>query len=467
MPVVVLGAGAVGTATAWYLSKAGHEVTVVERQDAAALETSWGNGGVIHASEVEPWSQPGMPLKILKWLGKENAPLLLRYGAIPHMWRWGLAFARNCTPERFAANSRANLELALYSLRSLQEIGAETGIAYDRATRGVLKIYRSKESLDGRGARLRRARASTGCATSGSTSRAASSSSRRSTRHAAHAGRRALLRARRGGRLQQVHAGAGGGLRGARRALPLWRRRWRRSRRRSGRVRASMTSAGRHRGRHRRRGAWQLHGPAARQARHPRADLSGEGRLDHLPARRLEFGARDMPVIDDSKLFGLVPIGDRMRISGSAEITGYDTTPAPARAEAIIANASFTFPELTRHLDLAQGAHLGGAAAGQPGRHADHGAGRAQGAVGQCRPRTSRLDAFLRLRPGRRRHGLGQETGDRVAGAAGRRRYRGQLSTRRTWPRCSDGAAPIACGRHSVFGAHPRYRTDLEQTDAR
>ena len=125
MKVVVLGAGAVGVATAWYLRKAGHDVTVVERQEEAALETSWGNGGVIHASEVEPWSQPGMPQKILKWLGKENAPLLLRYGAIPHMWRWGLAFARNCTPERFAANSRANLELALYSLRSLQEIGEE------------------------------------------------------------------------------------------------------------------------------------------------------------------------------------------------------------------------------------------------------------------------------------------------------------------------------------------------------
>ena len=158
MTVVVLGAGAVGVATAWYLSKAGHDVTVVERQDAAALETSWGNGGVIHASEVEPWSQPGMPLKIMKWLGKENAPLLLRYGAIPHMWRWGFAFARNCTPEKFAANSRANLDLALYSLRSLQEIGAENGIEYDRATKGVLKIYRSKESLDNASARLRHAR---------------------------------------------------------------------------------------------------------------------------------------------------------------------------------------------------------------------------------------------------------------------------------------------------------------------
>ena len=77
MTTIVLGAGAVGTATAWYLSKSGHDVVLIERQKDAAMETSWGNGGVIHASEVEPWSQPGMPMKIIKWLGKENAPLVL------------------------------------------------------------------------------------------------------------------------------------------------------------------------------------------------------------------------------------------------------------------------------------------------------------------------------------------------------------------------------------------------------
>ena len=140
MKIVVLGAGAVGVATAWYLRKSGHDVDIVERQTEAGMETSWGNGGVIHASEVEPWSQPGMPQRILGWLGKENAPLLLRYGAIPHMWRWGLEFARNCTTERFRQNARYNLILAVHSLQSLQEIGAETGIDYDRATRGVLKI---------------------------------------------------------------------------------------------------------------------------------------------------------------------------------------------------------------------------------------------------------------------------------------------------------------------------------------
>ncbi|HEY1384796.1 MAG TPA: FAD-dependent oxidoreductase, partial [Dongiaceae bacterium] len=128
MTTVVLGAGVVGTATAWYLKKSGHDVILIERQNAAAMETSWGNGGIIHASEVEPWSQPGMPTKIVKWLGKEDAPLLLRYGAIPHMFRWGIAFARNCTPELFRANALSNLHLALHSLRSLQEIGTETGI---------------------------------------------------------------------------------------------------------------------------------------------------------------------------------------------------------------------------------------------------------------------------------------------------------------------------------------------------
>src|SRR5882757_10107570 len=148
MTTVVLGAGVVGTATAWYLRKSGHDVVLIERQAEAAMETSWGNGGIIHASEVEPWSQPGMPAKIIRWLGKEDAPLLLRYRAIPQMFGWGLAFARNCTPERFRENALSNLHLALHSLRSLQEIGAETGIAYDRATRGVLKIYRSKDALD-------------------------------------------------------------------------------------------------------------------------------------------------------------------------------------------------------------------------------------------------------------------------------------------------------------------------------
>src|SRR5882672_1948090 len=148
MHTVVLGAGAVGVATAYYLNRLGHDVTVIDRQPDAALETSFGNGAVIHASEVEPWSQPGMPLKILKWLGREDAPMLLRMGALPHILRWGAAFLRNCARDRFARNAETNLRLALYSLRSLQEISAETGVSYDRATQGVIKIYRDAPALE-------------------------------------------------------------------------------------------------------------------------------------------------------------------------------------------------------------------------------------------------------------------------------------------------------------------------------
>ena len=163
MRTVVSGAGAVGNATAFYLSKHGHDVTVVERQPAAALETSWGNGGVIHASEVEPWSQPGMPRKILKWLGKENAPLLLRYGAHPA----DVALGTRIRAQLHAGGFRQQLpepisRLALLSCRSLQEIGAETGIDYDRGTRGVLKIYRdpgSRSMTPSRQRLLARARA--------------------------------------------------------------------------------------------------------------------------------------------------------------------------------------------------------------------------------------------------------------------------------------------------------------------
>src|SRR5580700_10086462 len=105
MRTIVIGAGAVGNSTAYYLHKLGHEVTVIERQAGAALETSFGNGGVVHASEVKPWSQPGMPAKILRWLGREDAPLLLRAEAVPHMWRWGIGFLRNCTVYRFRRNT--------------------------------------------------------------------------------------------------------------------------------------------------------------------------------------------------------------------------------------------------------------------------------------------------------------------------------------------------------------------------
>jgi len=350
MTTVVLGAGAVGMATAWYLRKAGHDVTVVERQAEAGMETSWGNGGVIHASEVEPWSQPGMPLKILKWLGKENAPLLLRYGAIPHMWRWGLEFARNCTPERFKVNSKSNLDLALLSLRSLQEIGTETGIRYDRATRGVLKIYRSADSLDA-AERTTRELAEHGLLYERiSRDRCVALEPALEITAPTLAGALYFERDEVGdcNKFTQGLAASCG-----ERGVTLrFGETVRSIETAGGKVTAVVTDKGRI--------AADTVVVAMGSFTAPLLAKVGV-RVPIYPVKGISitFGrggwnaAPGMPVIDDSKLFGLVPIGDRMRISGSAEIAGFDTIPARSRAQAIVDNASYTFPDIKQHLDLA------------------------------------------------------------------------------------------------------------------
>ena len=141
MRIVVLGGGVVGVASAYWLMRDGHQVELVERQSLAGLETSWGNGAVIHVSAVEPWSAPGVPLQLLRWIGQDDAPFLLRLGALPKMWGWGLQFLRNCTLNRHRDNARANLDLALLSARSMAEIREATGVGYDRVERSVMKTF--------------------------------------------------------------------------------------------------------------------------------------------------------------------------------------------------------------------------------------------------------------------------------------------------------------------------------------
>lgn len=141
--VLVLGAGVVGTAAAWYLAKAGHEVTVVDRQPAAGLETSFANGGQISPCHAEPWANPGVLPKVLKWLGRADAPLLFHWGRWdPELWRWSLGFLANCPAPRAAVNMERTLRVAIYSRASLQELRAETGLDYDQRTLGILHIYR-------------------------------------------------------------------------------------------------------------------------------------------------------------------------------------------------------------------------------------------------------------------------------------------------------------------------------------
>jgi D-amino-acid dehydrogenase len=148
MKVIVLGAGIVGISTAWYLLEQGHEVTVVDRQPDAALETSFANGAQISVSFCEPWANAGAPFKVAKWLLRDDAPLLFRPKLDPQQWRWGLSFLGQCTDGAFERNVSQLVALGRYSHESLKSLVAETGIAYDRLERGILHFFSNQHDFE-------------------------------------------------------------------------------------------------------------------------------------------------------------------------------------------------------------------------------------------------------------------------------------------------------------------------------
>lgn len=152
MKVVVLGAGVVGTTTAYFLAEDRHQVTVLERTAAPALETSFANGAQISACHAKPWAGPHVPWQAFKWMFKPDAPLLFRpWRWDPALWNWGLKFLRNCTDTRLQVNMERTLRVALYSRAVLKALRQRTNIQYDQVTQGILHIYRSTgEFTEGR-----------------------------------------------------------------------------------------------------------------------------------------------------------------------------------------------------------------------------------------------------------------------------------------------------------------------------
>jgi D-amino-acid dehydrogenase len=148
MKVLVLGAGVIGATTAWYLTEAGHEAVVVERREGAGLETSFANGGQISACHAEPWANPEAPLKILKWLWRDDSPLLFRLRMDPAQWAWGLRFLYECQPWRTRENIGDIVRLSLYSRACLKALRERTGIAYDASTRGILHYFTQREEFE-------------------------------------------------------------------------------------------------------------------------------------------------------------------------------------------------------------------------------------------------------------------------------------------------------------------------------
>lgn len=148
MKVVVLGAGIVGVTSAYQLAKAGHEVTVIDRQQGPALETSFANAGEVSFGYCSPWAAPGIPMKAIKWLFMHHAPLILRPKVDAAMLSWLVKMLSNCTSERYAINKSRMLRLADYSRISLAQVREETGIAYDERMQGTLQLFRTHHQLD-------------------------------------------------------------------------------------------------------------------------------------------------------------------------------------------------------------------------------------------------------------------------------------------------------------------------------
>jgi len=150
--VAVLGAGVIGTSVAYYLARAGHRVTVLERQPGAGLETSFANAGEVSPGYSAPWAGPGVPVKAVKWLLMRHRPLVIWPLLDWAMWRWGLSMLANCNARAYDVNKSRMLRLAEYSRDCLRQLRADAGIAYDERAQGTLQLFRTQKQLDGTGA---------------------------------------------------------------------------------------------------------------------------------------------------------------------------------------------------------------------------------------------------------------------------------------------------------------------------
>jgi D-amino-acid dehydrogenase len=147
--VLILGSGVIGVTSAYYLARAGHEVTVVDRQPEPALETSFANAGEVSPGYSSPWAGPGVPVKAVKWLLMKHGPLVIRPKLDPVMWVWLLKMLRNCTSARYAVNKSRMIPIAEYSRDSLRDLRRDIGIQYDERAQGTLQLFRYQAQLDG------------------------------------------------------------------------------------------------------------------------------------------------------------------------------------------------------------------------------------------------------------------------------------------------------------------------------
>ena len=347
MHVIVIGAGVTGTTTAWYLRAAGVEVTLVDAADLPARGASAANGGMLHASHAEPWNAPGVGWDLLRYLGRVDSPLLLRPRALPGILPWGIEFLWNSRRARFERNTVLNAQLAEYSLRQLRTLQQELKLDFGFAESGILKIFQDPESL----ARNRAASAAM-------TEVGVRFEEWDNARVAAEEPALEPIAHRLCGALFFPDDAIGNAAAFTRELATAAQRagvRWRPNTRVTGwrlfqgRINGVETSAG----------------PMAADAvvlasgfaapalvrrlglRLPVAPVKGYSLTLTLPA---EWQPR-LPIIDDANKVVLTPLGDRLRLAGTAEFTGADPRMNASRAANVLTQCRRTLPRLPEYFE--------------------------------------------------------------------------------------------------------------------
>ena len=148
MKVLVLGAGVAGVSSAWYLAEAGHEVTVIDRAEGVAMETSFANAGQLSYGYTTPWAAPGIPTKALKWLFKSHPPLLFRPDGSLYQIEWLWQMLQNCTAARYQTNKERMVRISEYSREMFRRFEAQTGMNFEGRKKGTLQIFRQAKEVE-------------------------------------------------------------------------------------------------------------------------------------------------------------------------------------------------------------------------------------------------------------------------------------------------------------------------------
>ena len=352
--ILVLGAGVIGVATSHFLAQHGFSVTVIEREPGAGQITSFANGGLIVPSMADPWAAPGMIWKLLTWIGREESPFLLQPRHIPGLLSWGARFLANCRASVWQRNTASVLRLAEYSRDTLQALTDETGLAYDLAERGTLRLFRDSLSMEKarRNAELLgqfgvnyRVLDAEGCVAI----------------EPSLAPKIAVF----SGGIHYPHDKSGDAYKFTRDLAELCAQRGvefhygttvESIEVDSGRISAVATDAGRFVADH-----YVL--ALGTGMRRFRRDLGLRLPIYPVKGYSVTFSttgwnsAPKVPMIDDGRKIGIVPIGDRLRVAGTAEFTGYDLSLNARRGANLIESLSELYPGLS---DRSVGQHWAG-----------------------------------------------------------------------------------------------------------